>query len=54
MNFLVALIYLAVGDELISYVLLTKVMKELNWREVYKDQLIQLVNLTKKIKNWIM
>lgn len=37
MNFLVALIFIAVGDEVLAFVLLTKVMYDLNWRECYKD-----------------
>jgi len=37
MNFLVALLFLAVGDEQIAFELLIKVMFALNWREVYKD-----------------
>lgn len=54
MNFLAALIFLAVGDEVVAYSILTRAMFELNWREVYKDQLIMLINLTKKIKAWLL
>jgi len=54
MNFLVALLYLAVGDEIIAFELLIKVMFDLNWREVYLDQLVGLVKLTKNIKNWLL
>jgi len=43
MNFLVALLYLAVGDEIIAFNLLIKVMFDLNWREVYLDQLKKLI-----------
>lgn len=54
MNFVAALLYLAVGDEVIAFCLMTKAMFQLNWREVYKDQLIMLVNLTKKINQWLL
>lgn len=54
MNFVAALLYLAVGDEVIAFTIMTKVMFELHWREVYKDQLIMVVNLTKKIKAWLI
>jgi hypothetical protein len=54
MNFLAALLYLAVGDEIIAFSLFIKIMFDLNWREVYLDQLIKLVSLTKKIKNWLL
>ena len=54
MNFLAALLYLAVGDEIIAFNLLIKVMHDLNWREVYLDQLVKLVSLTKKFKNWLL
>jgi hypothetical protein len=50
MNFLAALLFIAVGDEVIAFSLMTKIMKELGWRDVYKDHLIKLVKLTKKIK----
>ena len=53
MNFLAALLYLATGDEIIAFTLMTKVMFDLNWREVYKDQLIMLVELTKKVNLWL-
>jgi len=43
MNCLCALLYTAVGDEVIAFGLLCKVMFELNWREVYKDGLIMLI-----------
>ena len=29
-------------------------MYQLNWRECYREQLIKLVSLTKKIKTWLM
>ena len=54
MNFLVALLYVAVGDEVIAFTLLIKVMFDLNWREVYLDQLIKLLSLTKKFKAWLL
>lgn len=54
MNFLAALFYLAVGDEVVAYSIMSKAMYDLNWREVYKDQLIMLINLTKKIKAWLL
>ena len=54
MNFLAALLYLAVGDEIIAFNLLIKVMFDINWREVYQDQLIKLVSLTKKFKSWLL
>jgi hypothetical protein len=50
MNFLAGLLFVATGDEVVAFVLLTKVMFDLNWRECYQDQLILLVNITKKIK----
>lgn len=53
MNFLAGLIYLAVRDEVIAFALLTKVMFEHNWREVYRDELIMLLNLTKKVQQWL-
>lgn len=53
MNYLAALLYIAVGDEVIAYTILTKVMFDLEWREIYKDQLIMLINLTRKIKLWL-
>jgi hypothetical protein len=43
MNFLVALLYAAVNDEVIAFALMTKVMFELNWREVYNSNLIGLL-----------
>ena len=54
MNFLAALLYLAVGDEIIAFNLLIKVMFDINWREVYLDQLVKLVSLTKKFKSWLL
>ena len=54
MNFLAALLYLATGDETVAFVLLTKVMLDLNWRACYQDQLIKLISLTKKLKLWMM
>jgi hypothetical protein len=54
MNFLIALLYIAVGDEVIAFTLLVKVMFDLNWREVYRDQLIKLLSLTKKFKAWLL
>lgn len=48
-----ALLFVAVGDEIIAFNLLIKVMFEHNWREVYLDQLIKLVSLTRKIKTWL-
>lgn len=49
MNFLAALLYVAVRNEFIAFALMAKVMYELNWREVYKDELIMLLSLTKKV-----
>ena len=54
MNFLAALLYLATGDETVAFVLLTKVMLDLNWRACYQDELIKVINLTKKLKQWMM
>lgn len=53
MNFLAGLIYLAVRNEVLAFALLTKVMFEHNWREVYRDELIMLLSLTKKIQAWL-
>jgi hypothetical protein len=36
MNFVAAVLFIAVGDEVIAFSLLSKVMHQLNWREVYK------------------
>jgi hypothetical protein len=54
MNYLAALIYIAVGDEVMAFALLTKVMYDLKWREVYADKLIKLMDLTLKIKKWLL
>lgn len=54
MNYLAALIYIAVGDEVMAFALLTKVMYDLKWREIYADKLIKLMSLTKKIKYWLL
>jgi len=53
MNFLAALIYLAVADEVIAYTLLVKAMFDKEWRKVYLDQLVRLMELTKQIKQWL-
>jgi hypothetical protein len=37
MNFLAALIYLAVADEVIAFTLLVKAMFDKEWRKVYLD-----------------
>lgn len=49
MNFLAALLYTAVGDEMIAFAMMAKIMFELNWRDVYAKDLIHLISLTKKI-----
>lgn len=49
MNYLAALLFTATNDEVIAFGIFTKVMFELNWREVYKDELTLLLELTKKI-----
>ena len=54
MNFLAALLYAAVQDEVIAFALLCKAMFELSWREVYKDELIMLLQMTRKITAWLM
>jgi hypothetical protein len=54
MNFLVALLYSAVEDEVIAFGLMCKVMFELNWREVYKDELIMLISMTRKVTAWLL
>ena len=46
MNFLAALLLLAVNDEVLAFVLLEKVMKDLKWREVYLDGLVKLFDLS--------
>ena len=43
MNFLAALIFAAVNDEVIAFAIMTKVMFELNWREVYHVNLVGLL-----------
>ena len=53
MNFLASLLYIAVRDELIAFALLTKAMFQLNWREVYKDELIKFLEMTKKVTDWL-
>ncbi len=53
MNFLAALLYAAVRDEVLAFGLLMKAMFELNWREVYKDELIMVLIITKKILAWL-
>lgn len=54
MNFLAALIFQAVGDEVIAFAVLLKVMYQHNWRDCYKDQLVKLMSITRKIKQWLM
>jgi len=46
MNFLAALLLLAVNDEVLAFVLLGKVMKDLKWREVYLDGLGKLFDFS--------
>ena len=53
MNFLAALLYAATNNEVVAFVILTKVMFELNWREVYNSNLIGLLNLSKKVTGWL-
>jgi hypothetical protein len=53
MNFVAALLFAAVQDEVIAFGLLCKVMFELNWRDVYKDELIMLLQMTRKITAWL-
>lgn len=53
MNYLAALLFVATGDEIIAFALLQKVMTVHNWRESYKDQLIEIVNLTAKFQKWL-
>lgn len=53
MNYLAALLFVATGDEIIAFALLQKVMTHHNWRETYKDQLIEIVNLTAKFNQWL-
>ena len=54
MNFLAALFYLAVGDEVIAFALMQKAMFDLKWRQVYLDQLVRLMELTKEVKKWLV
>jgi len=54
MNFLVALIYQAVGNETLAFTLLQKVMYDLKWRDCYRDDLIKLISITRKLKQWLM
>ena len=54
MNFLAAILFLATGDQVVAFMLLTKVMFDLDWRACYQDQLIKLVGITKKIKHWLL
>jgi hypothetical protein len=53
MNFLVALLYAAVQDEIIAFGLLSKLMFEQSWRLVYSDDLIQVLTITKKVQSWL-
>lgn len=53
MNFLVALLYSAVEDEVVAFGLMCKIMFELNWRDVYKDELLMLIQMTRKIQAWL-
>jgi len=53
MNFVAALLYAAVRDEVLAFGLMMKAMFELNWREVYKDELIMVLIITKKILAWL-
>ena len=53
MNFLAALLYLAVADEVIAFTIMVKAMYDLEWRKVYLDQLVRLMELTKQIKKWL-
>ncbi len=53
MNFLAALLLLAVNDEVLAFVLLGKVMKDLKWREIYLDGLVKLFDLSSQIKKWL-
>lgn len=48
-----ALLFAAVQDEVIAFALMCKVMFELNWRDVYKDELIMLLQMTRKITAWL-
>ena len=54
MNFLAALLYVAVGDEVIAFALLIKVMNDLRWREIYADKMALLIELTQKVKKWLV
>ena len=54
MNFLVALLLLAVSDEVLAFVLLKKLMKDMKWRAVYLDGLNELFVITEKLKKWFM
>lgn len=54
MNFLVALILLAVDDEVLAFVLFRNIMQNLKWRQVYKDGLAKLFELSAKIKKWLI
>jgi hypothetical protein len=54
MNFLAALIFQAVNDETVAFAVLLKVMHHHNWRDCYKDQLVKLVSITKKVKQWLI
>lgn len=53
MNYVVALLYAAVQDEVIAFGLLSKLMFENNWRLVYCDDLIQVLQFTKKVQVWL-
>ena len=47
------LLYIAVNDEVIAFAIMTKIMFEYNWREVYSDNMIGLLEVTKKVKVWL-
>lgn len=53
MNFVAGLIFAAVQDEIIAFGLFSKVMFELNWREVYTDNLVKVLSITKKVWAWL-
>lgn len=53
MNFLATLLYIAVNDEVIAFAIMTKIMFEFNWRDVYSDNMIGLLDVTKKVNHWL-
>jgi hydroxymethylpyrimidine/phosphomethylpyrimidine kinase len=53
MNFLVAALFAATDDEVITFALMSKLMLEQQWRAVYSDDLLEVVKIGKKVEKWL-